>query len=275
MPSPPPHESREASRSEAVEIEDRVLPAVSVVHEAIRRQGEEEVHRAPAALAWSGLASGLSIGFSLLTQALLMVNLPDSDWRELVVKLGYSVGFLIIILGRQQLFTENTLTPLIPVLRNRALLGRMLRLWAIVLLTNLIGAGLFAWALQVAPNFPPKVDAALLEIARAAFRGEMFPTFTGGIFAGWLIALMIWLLPFALRERVLVITLVTYVIALGHFDHCIAGSVEILYLVFSGEVSWSQYFVEFLLPALAGNVLGGVVLVTLVNHAQTFAGEES
>ena len=107
-----------------------------IVARAVAMEGEEELGRPTSALAWSGLAAGLSMGFSLVAEGLLRSRLPDAPWRPLVAKFGYSVGFLIVVLGRQQLFTENTLTPVLPLLQAqgpRHGCSNLLRLWAIVL----------------------------------------------------------------------------------------------------------------------------------------------
>lgn len=260
---------------ERQEAEERSAPHVAAIHETIRLEGEEELKRSPQALAWSGLAAGLSMGFSLVTQGYLQAALPETDWRTLVVKLGYSVGFLVVILGRQQLFTENTLTPVLPMLHDvRGKIRRVAMLWGVVLVTNLLGAGLFAWALSAAPNFDPGTQQAFLEIGLDVYRGDFLATFTAALFAGWLIALMVWMLPFAESGRVAVIVIVTYVVGLGHLDHSIAGSVEVLYLVAEGEVGFFDYLGHFLAPAVLGNVVGGVVFVALLNHAQVVASED-
>jgi len=122
------------------EAEDRTSVSANVVHEAIRHDGEEELNRPVSALAWSGFAAGLSMGFSFVAQALFRAHLPDQPWRPLVVNLGYPVGFLIAIIGRQQLFTENTLTAIIPLLarRNSTTLIRVLQLWAAVFVVNTV-----------------------------------------------------------------------------------------------------------------------------------------
>ena len=98
------------------QVEERVAGGVNVVYEAIRREGEVELGRPAAALTWSALAAGLSIGFSFIVEALIKAHLPDAMWAPLITKSGYSVGFLIVVLGRQQLFTESTLTVVLPVL---------------------------------------------------------------------------------------------------------------------------------------------------------------
>jgi formate/nitrite transporter FocA (FNT family) len=94
-------------------------PRALVIHEIIRSEGEDELERTNTALALSGLAGGLSMGFSFLSLALLRASMPDTGWRHAVASFGYSVGFIIVVLGRQQLFTENTLTAVLPVLTRR------------------------------------------------------------------------------------------------------------------------------------------------------------
>src|SRR6185503_11285372 len=156
------------------DVQKRVAPRAAVVHEAIREEGEEDLRRSSSALAWSGLAAGLSMGFSLVGQGLLQAHLPDQPWRVLLVKLGYSIGFLIVVLGRQQLFTENTLTPILPLLarRDAATLLEVLRLWAVVLASNLAGAFLFAWVSGATGIFGSDVRQAFHDISRAALGAD-------------------------------------------------------------------------------------------------------
>src|SRR4051794_15798802 len=153
---PAPHSRAPSLRAaEHEEVQERTAVRAGVVHEAIRKEGEGELARPSSALAWSGLAAGLSIGFSFVAEALLRSHLPDATWRPLVAKLGYSLGYLIVILGRQQLFTENTLTVILPLLiqRDARTLLNVARLWAVVLAANLAGAMLFAWLLGHTPAF--------------------------------------------------------------------------------------------------------------------------
>src|SRR5512146_1207676 len=107
------------SESEQDEIERRAAIRVVVVHEAIRKEGEAELSRSSSALAWSGFAAGLSMGFSLVGEGLIRAHLPEASWTPLLAKFGYALGFVIVVLGRQQLFTENTLTAIVPLLMRR------------------------------------------------------------------------------------------------------------------------------------------------------------
>jgi formate/nitrite transporter FocA (FNT family) len=244
-------------------------PRALVIHEIVRAEGEEALKRQPAALTWSALAAGLSMGFSFLSQALLHACLPDAPWRPAIDSIGYSVGFIIVILGRQQLFTESTLTAVLPVLtrRNAASLGALLRLWGIVLVANILGAWIFAALLTIHGVFRPDVTAALASLSVQTVQSPFLATFFRSVFAGWLIAMMVWLLPSARSARLWTVMLITYVVSLGHLSHVIAGSVEAAYAVLTGAASPQGFALSFLLPTLLGNTVGGVALVALLNHA--------
>ncbi|MEZ0603662.1 formate/nitrite transporter family protein [Paraburkholderia sp. IW21] len=245
-------------------------PEALVLHEIVRQEGEAALERTIGALIWSSLAAGLSMGFSLLTQAVLEAGLPDTPWRHLVSSFGYSMGFVLVIMGRQQLFTESTLTVVLPVLTRRDpfTILKALRLWVVVLTFNLISTWIFAAMLRIPDVFSPNVVAALGDVSRAALGSEnALPTVVRAIFAGWLIALMVWLLPSARSGRLLTVLLITYVVAVTRLSHIIAGSTEVAYAFFAGDASLHEYFFRFLLPTLAGNIIGGMSLVALLNHA--------
>ncbi|MFN2546550.1 MAG: formate/nitrite transporter family protein [Myxococcales bacterium] len=256
------------------EAEERSAPAPNVVYEAVLLEGRDELKRSTPSLFFSGLAAGLSMGFSLATEGMLRAGLPGASWTTLIARLGYSMGFLIVVLGRQQLFTENTLTVMLPLLRrkDRKTLANVGRLWGTVLLANLLGALLIAWAIGKTSVFDPAVRRAFVEVAGHGVGDPFGTVLLRGIFAGWLIALMVWMMPAAETARVAVVILVTYVIGLAGFAHVIAGSVDKLLLVITGNISIGQFFGGFFVPALLGNVIGGVSLVAALNHGA--AGRE-
>ncbi len=107
----------------------------------------------------------------------------------------------------------------------------------------------------------------LAAVAAEGVADRFLPTVIKSILAGWLIALMVWLLPSARTAKIFVIMLLTYIVGIGHFSHVIAGSVEAAYGVFRGDVSGTAYLWNFLLPTLVGNTIGGVAMVALLNHA--------
>ncbi len=267
---------RSSAEKKDDEVQSRTAPPGDVVYEAIYKEGEHELERGTTALAFSGLAAGLSMGFSLFAEGVLRAHLPDAPWRPLITKFGYSLGFLIVILGRQQLFTKNTLTVILPLLKEKklALLLNVARLWTIVLIANLIGAFIFAWLLAHTNVVGADVRAVFGQIAQTATEPTFGTLILRGAVAGWLIALMVWLLPFAETARVWVIILIGYLVGIADLPHVIAGSVENFYLLAQGTISVGHALGHFLVPALIGNVIGGVALVAVGAHAEFTAAND-
>ena len=261
------------SRRQTEQIESQSRPNAALIHETIRAEGEQELERRWWAILLSGLAAGLSMGLSLIVQGEFHALISDEATRRLVAPLGYTVGFLIVVLGRQQLFTENTLTPILPLLHNRDLgtLASVLKLWALVLVSNIVGTWAVGSVLAHTSIFEPRIVDAFVDLSRHTIEGTFATTLVRGIFAGWLIALMAWLLPATKGSGAHIIVVMTYVVALGEFAHIVAGSVECAFLVQSGRASLAQYASDFFLPTLLGNILGGTTLVALLNYGQVAA----
>ena len=264
-------------RSERRRARARTAPGPQIVHEAIRREGEEELARPAAGLFWSGVAAGLSMGFSLVGDAILTSALPDAPWRNVISKLGYSLGFLFVVLGRQQLFTETTLTAVIPLLAGptRERLGKVARVWGVVLAANLLGALLFALAVTPPGVFSGAQRAAMSAIGGQALAHGPLVAFARGVFGGWLIALMVWLLPASSGARFFVVLVTAWLVGAGEFSHSIAGSVDVLYRVVTGATGVGEYLGRFLAPVVLGNSVGGGALVASLNHAQVVAGRRA
>ncbi|MGI8955300.1 MAG: formate/nitrite transporter family protein [Chthoniobacterales bacterium] len=268
-------EEAKKSGAEDEEVKERASIKGRVVYRAVQKEGQDELERTNSALAWSGLAAGLSMGFSLMSESLLQSHLPDAPWRLLITKFGYSIGFLVVILGRQQLFTENTLTVILPLLRKHdaRTFYNVARLWTIVLVANLVGGFAVAWLLGHTNGVGPEVHQAMNEISLVAMNHDFGTLLIRGVFAGWLIALMVWLLPVADTARVGVIILITYVVGIGEFSHIVAGSVEAFYLVATGVKSFGDYFI-YMVPILIGNIIGGSSIVAAIAHAEYIGSGE-
>jgi formate/nitrite transporter FocA (FNT family) len=258
------------SESDIEDIEESSRLRAPMIYEIVRREGEEEMARPAISLWWSGLAAGLSISFSLLTQGVLQLHTPDAPWRPLITGFGYSVGFLLVILARQQLFTENTVTAVLPVTVSVTLvnIARLLRLWGIVLAANIAGTLLASLFCSFTPVLPPALLGAMLDLSAEMLRNPPVTMFFKAIASGWLIATMVWLIPSAEGAQFLVITLLTYIIAIAGFTHVIAGSFEAFMLVMNGQLEVSRMIAGFLIPVLLGNVVGGTVLFALISYAQ-------
>ena len=251
-------------------IEDRSRLRAPMIYEVVRREGEEEMYRPAVSLWWSGVAAGLSISFSLLTEAMLQAYLPHTPWRHLIVSLGYPVGFLMVVLARQQLFTENTIRAVLPLAadfsaRNLGLLGRM---WGIVFAANMAGTLISAAFCSFTPVLTPDLRAQMLEISRHMMENGWSAMFFKGIAAGFLIAAMVWLIPNAEAAQFHVVTLMTYLISLGGFAHVVAGSVEAFLLLLNGQLGLGHLLYGFTAPVLLGNVVGGTALFAVISYAQ-------
>ena len=251
------------------------MPRTPVIYEIVRRLGEEEMARPVTSLWWSGVAAGLSISFSLLAQAILQAHLPDAPWRPLVSSLGYSVGFVMVVMSRQQLFTENTITVVLPVMAEPS--GRNLRslarLWGVVFLANMAGTLLAALFCTFAPVLTPELRAGMIHISSQIMHVGWLEAVVRGIGAGFLIAALVWLIPGAEAAQFHVIVVMTWLLAVSGFMHVVAGSMEAFMLVLNGDLGWWAMLGGFFVPVLIGNVVGGTALFALIAYAQVM--EES
>jgi len=241
-----------------------------LIFEVIRRDGEAELARPFSGLFWSGIAAGLVISLSVLAEAVLRTYLPAAPWRFLVENFGYSLGFLAVILGRMQLFTENTITTVIPAMADprRSVFSRIARLWAAVLLANVLGALTVSAVLVWTPVIPDTLLPALVELSKHATGFGIVDGFFRAIPAGVLVAMIVWMLPESEGSQALIIILFTWLIAAGDFAHVVAGSVEAGILLWLGQLGLVDALVAFFLPVLAGNIVGGTAIFALLAYGQ-------
>jgi len=257
----------EAERSSA---RDAAPKSSLVIYEVIRKDGLEELARPPAALIWSGIAAGILISFSVLGEATLRSYLPDAPTSYLIENLGYSLGFLLVILSRMQLFTENTITTVLPFMVSPSLklLGKVLSLWGIVLAANLAGAFAAAAVMAQTAAISPDVVAAIRALSEHATGMGAWQGFVRGIPAGVLIAAIVWMIPQARASAFWIIVVFTWLIAAGDFTHIVAGSVEMAFLMLEGSLGLADAAFGFFLPVLAGNVVGGTAIFALLVWGQ-------
>jgi len=243
----------------------------SVIYEVIRREGDHELSRPFSALWWSGVAAGLAISTSLMCKGFLVAVLPDAGWTPAISSLGYAVGFLIVILGRMQLFTENTITPVLSLFLDPRPINfaRTARLWAIVFCANMVGCLVAAALLAVARMVPPPQLAGILEVARHSADVTALQHLVWGMPAGFLLASLVWVLPrLQGAGEVLAIVIVTYMIGLGDLSHVVAGSTGLFVAVLVGELALADALLTGTLPALVGNVIGGTGMFAALTYAQ-------
>ncbi|MEM7717616.1 MAG: formate/nitrite transporter family protein [Pseudomonadota bacterium] len=255
-------------KQEATVKQASPLPS-ALIYEIIRREGEEELERSSRSLVWSGIAAGLMMSFSVLGEAIFRTYLPDVRHAYLIENIGYSFGFLLVIMGRLQLFTENTITTVFPFLASPQLSMFLatLRLWGIVLLANVVGAFVAALVMHtgaISEEFRPAIQS----LSEHATGMGSYDSFLRGIPAGILVAAMVWSMPQANTGRFFVILAFTWLIAAGDFTHIIAGSVEMAYLISGGNLSAGTALFGFFFPVLAGNIVGGTAVFTMIAYGQ-------
>lgn len=249
-------------------------PTADEIYEQVSRNARHELVRPAVALAISGVAGGLTMGLTALGPALVIGELGLSPLTRLLATIIYPVGFIAVILGRAQLFTENTLYPVALMLAERRHFWSTLRLWAIVLPSNLVGALLFAVLATktggLAPNYVHALISAGVEFAEV----PIFHVYWSAVIAGWIIALVAWLVSgsHTITGSVMLIWLLAFLVGLGRLAHCVATSADVFAAVLAGQVAIVHYFV-WILPTFLGNITGGILMVTLLEYGQVKGGE--
>lgn len=241
------------------------------IHDNVLGPAEDELERSTAALLWSSVAAGLIIGFSFLVGGFVQTLVPEK-FAHAAAGLVYPLGFVFVVFARNELFTENTLEPVIPLLHKRdaETFKKMMRMWGLLLAGNLVGAVIFAFVMQRTAILDAEIKTHLEHMATLSTSDGFQLTFMRGIMAGWLIALLTWLMASTHESiaHILLVWLTTAPIALLNFRHSIVGSVEAFYRIASGSASLGGMTGGFILPAVLGNAIGGVVLVALLNYGQ-------
>jgi len=248
-------------------------------HEILKgsaKNAREELARSTPALFISGLAGGMTIGLTGLGVAVAHTYLGFGGAREILANLLYPLGFVAVVIGRAQLFTENTLYPVVLVLDERKHVLNTLRLWGTVFAANVLGAFGFAALAVLSGALRPEYVKSLASLGTISAQGNFGHLFWSGVIGGWLIALVAWMVTASQYTigQIAVVYFLTYLVGLGHFAHCIASSAEILSAVLANTTSALSYF-QWLAPATLGNIAGGVTIVSLLNYGQVVAGKET
>lgn len=279
--SEPPEEAKPSNpfgRKTVTRPESGTRLSALEIHENIRGPAVEELERPASSLLFSSLAAGMLIGFSFLAQAFVSHYAPE-PYKHPLASMAYPIGFMFVIMGRSELFTENTLEPVIPLLHKRdaATLKKLLRMWALLIVGNLIGALIIGWIVGATTLMESSLQPSMQEVARQSTEGGFGTVFFAAIFGGWLIALLAWLLASTIDSaaQLFLIWVTTVPISAFHFRHSIAGSVEAFYRAVTGTAGWGEMLGGFIVPALIGNAIGGVLLVALFNYAQVAEEHES
>ncbi|UWZ84169.1 formate/nitrite transporter family protein [Occallatibacter riparius] len=251
-------------------------PSAEDIYKQVASNARQELKRSNVSLAISGFGGGAFMGFSALGSAIGLALLGASPSAHLLASMLYPLGFIVVIIGRAQLFTENTLYPVALVLAEKREFWNTVRLWSIVLPANIAGALAFSALAARTPALEPRFVDALVKLGVQGLSHPPSALFWSGVIGGWMIALAAWLVSgsHSITGSVVLIWMLTFVVGAGNFAHCIASSCEILVAVLTGHASWGAY-AQWLGPAVAGNICGGVGLVTVLEYGQAIYGKET
>ena len=264
---------RRRRRPEAVPAQDAQKnldrPSAREIFEQVANNAREELKRNTLSLGFSGFAGGIFMGLTALGNAIALAMLGSSSKIQFVGKMFYPLGFIVVILGRAQLFTENTLYPVALVLAEKRHFWQTMRLWFTVLPANVLGALAFAALATLTHAVRPDVVHAIAQLGVEATQRDPSAIFWSGVMGGWIIATAAWLVSgsHSITGSVMIIWMLTFVVGLGGFAHCIAGSGEVFAAALTGEVAWRRFPMWFF-PAVLGNICGGVGMVTLLEYGQ-------
>ncbi len=251
-------------------------PSAEEIYKQVATNARQELKRSSLSLGISGFGGGAFMGLSALGTALALSLLGTGERAQLISRMFYPIGFIVVIIGRSQLFTENTLYPVALVLAEKKHFWNTLRLWSVVLPSNVAGAFAFAMLAALTPALNPHVLEALSQLGLDAARNPVGTVFWSGVMGGWIIALAAWLVSgsHSITGSVMVIWVLTFVVGLGNFAHCIATSGEVFISILTHHAAWRVY-PHWFFPAVSGNICGGVLMVTILEYGQVIVGEDA
>jgi formate/nitrite transporter FocA (FNT family) len=250
-------------------------PSAEDIFAQVAKNARQELKRPSLALILSGFGGGIFMGLSALGPSIVLALLGTSASAQIIARMFYPMGFIVVIIGRSQLFTENTLYPVALVLSEKKEALNTLRLWFTVLPANVLGALTFASLCALTPALSPSVVQAMSQLGLDALMKPPSAVFWSGVMAGWIIATAAWLVSssHSITGSVMVIWMLMFIVGLGNFSHCIATSGEILTAVLTHRAT-AEAYLRWFSPAVAGNICGGVGMVTILQYGQVMFGKD-
>lgn len=244
----------------------------SEIMSRIIHEGEEIFKLRSKAVILSSIIAGLEIGISYFLVCTLYFVLSGKIAENNTYKLFsvvYPVGFVLVIIGKSALFTEQTSVLALPVLNGQRRIFELIRVWGLVILGNIIGGMLFTSFIGLlAPALGLFTHETMATVGNHVVHHESWVVLLSATVAGWLMGLLNWLLNSTMNSltRIVLIFMITGVIGFGGFHHSIVGNIEVFgaYL-FGNTVSLFDYL-WFLLLALSGNSIGGAIVVGLFKY---------
>ncbi len=271
-----PQGVKEGKASTGEHQKNLARPSAAEIYQQVAASARQELRRTTTSLCLSGFGGGAFMGLSALGTAIGMTEFGHLAEAHFISRMFYPLGFIVVIIGRSQLFTENTLYPVALVLAEKREIWNTFRLWSVVLPANVIGALAFALIAARTPALNPLFTEALSQLGVASVAHPASSIFWSGVIGGWIIALAAWLVSgsHSITGSVMVIWMLTFIVGLGDFAHCVATSCEVFVSILTGHLAWSAY-IRWFIPAVLGNICGGVGLVTILEYGQVIYGQDA
>ncbi|WP_295180419.1 formate/nitrite transporter family protein [uncultured Christiangramia sp.] len=235
-------------------------------------EGCETYDRSKSSILLSSFTAGLEIGFSFLMLCSLFSFLEGKVAEETIFKLialVYPLGFILVVLGKSILFTEQTSLLALPVLNNRRSVWSLFQIWGVVILGNLAGGMLIALTVSWLGSGLNLFEAEVIaKIGEHFVDYDILTIFLSAIMAGWLMGLLSWLVTSSKETtaEILIIYLITAVMGFTGLHHSIIGHIEIFAgMLVSDKITFLVYL-KTLVTALAGNAVGATVFVALLKY---------
>ncbi len=255
-------------------------PEAPEIAASIQKSAAKQARARPLEVLLSAVVGGLDVGFAPLSFAFVASHLIASVGQNVAFLIGalvYPSGFIFVVLGRSRLFTESTLTPVVAVFSGASNLRWLARQWALVIGGNLLGALAFAAIIAYSGPLAERYGPILVTSTHELLAFSFGAAFLSGVLAGWVMALLTWLLAVAdtTLSRIAFVWLATFVIGAAPLHHSISGAAEVLLTVLLGQASVADWLWRFQVPVTLGNALGGVVMVGALKWLQARASEQS
>lgn len=243
--------------------------------------GARRLQRSMAGTSVTAFIGGMSVSFGVVAMvwsaSALSGEITGPSPAHLVGSFAFPVGFLILLVGKSELFTENFLLPVAGVLERRGSVQQLGQLWGASLVFNLLGAVVFAFLISREGVLDAEPTLHIMDLAEHKVEYSFSTSFVKAIFAGWLMTVLTWLLLAAegFAARLAMIWAMAALIVLGQFNHVVISASEIFMAIFVGEsITIMDWFTRNFIPALFGNIVGGVVFVTMLHYIQALYEHE-
>lgn len=252
-----------------------VAPSPEIIYERAEEEGRRRLSMPLLEQVATGFIAGVTIVFGVValgaTHAMVAADLGPGV-ATVAGALAFGIGVVFLIVGRSELFSENFFGPVAAAIDQggASVWGRLIRLWATMLVLNIIGGGMLVALLTVDGALPDGAAASLVQLAEGIASRSWQATLVRAVLAGALITLLSYMLAAcdSVIARILVAFVVGFFLALGPFDHVVVSALHLLYGIWDADAANYADLWGNMALSTAGNAAGGLLLITLTHTAQ-------